>query len=336
MLEIRDLSKTYHGNKEKAVHDLSFQVNKGEIFALVGESGCGKSTTLKCIAGLEQPTDGEVYLDSERIIGPWEKLVAGHDDIKLVSQSYDLFPNLSVWENIKHPIRKYTKKYQEYRINTLIELCNLKGYEEKKPESLSGGEQQRVAIACAIADEPKLLVMDEPFSNLDIPIKSRLRREVKAIVKQTGTTVIFVSHDTSDALAIADRVGIMKDGYLMQVGTPKEIYETPSNNYIASFFPYTNILEVADLEKIQGWQGVQQATSVCIRPEHIRINKNTVNSAMGIKSKVSEVEYAGSIDFIEVETFSGLKLNAQVPSFQFAKGEDVICELDMEKVHFMN
>ncbi|MEH0155679.1 ABC transporter ATP-binding protein [Limibacter armeniacum] len=325
MIKVQHLGKAYDEKGKAAITDVSFEVEQGEIFALIGESGCGKSTTLRCMAGLEQPSEGEVQLRGERIIGPWEQLIAGHPDIKLVAQSYDLFPNMSVWENIKHPIRKYTKEYQQYRISELMRLCRLEGLENKTPEHLSGGEQQRVAFACALSDEPAVLLMDEPFSNLDIPVKTMLRREVKRMVKESGTTVVFVSHDTSDALAIADRVAVMKDGEILQVGTPKQIYSEPANSYIAGFFPYANILSWNDALNVLDLSD-KKASAVCIRPESVRIS--VAHDEQKTKAKVIDVEYAGADDFLILETVKGTKLHAKANAFEFDEQDDVYIHID--------
>ncbi|GAA4820340.1 ABC transporter ATP-binding protein [Algivirga pacifica] len=324
ILQVANLQKQYE--QREIIKDLSFSIEKGEIFALIGESGCGKTTTLRCIAGLEQVTGGEVRFQGETIIGPWDKLIAGHEDIKVVSQTYDLFMYHSVWENIKHPLRTYTREYQEYRIRELLRLCRLEGLEDKKPENLSGGERQRVAFACALADDPALLVMDEPFSNLDIPIKSRLRREVRRIVKETNTTVLFVSHDTQDALAIADKVGVMKDGELIQIASPLAIYETPQNPYVATFFPHANILTG---KQLTFWGIVRpEEENFVIRPEHIRIVESEATRA-----EIIDIEYTGAQDVLEVRVEEGCHVYMYAQVHQYEIGDTVHLLLQEEYLH---
>ena len=239
-IQLKSITKTYGGSDGPAVKNLSLDIEKGSIVTLLGPSGCGKSTTLRLIAGFEYAESGRITLanrvvsDSNAWIPP-EKRGVG-----MVFQDYALFPHLNVMDNVGFG---YKGKDKKDRIFEVLNLVNLKGFEKRYPHELSGGQQQRVALARALARRPVVVLLDEPFSNLDADLRICMRVEIKRILKEAGTTAIFVSHDQKDALAISDKIVVMKDGEIQQIGTPREIYQYPENTFVANFVGQTNILE---------------------------------------------------------------------------------------------
>jgi ABC-type Fe3+/spermidine/putrescine transport system ATPase subunit len=230
-LKIENLHKSYHD--KKAVNNISITLEKGKILAILGESGSGKTTLLHLIAALYEPDSGTLTLDNERITPPSEKLIAGHPDIKLVKQDYGLFPNMSIRENIAYELRYYEENYRNERIDNLLKISGLEKAQTHLPRQVSGGEQQRAVIVKAIAEEPKLLLLDEPFSHLDAVNKRRLKVEVLNLIKTEDVSCIFVTHDVADAYGMADELLIMQNGNALQLGSPEEIYRNPINQYVA-------------------------------------------------------------------------------------------------------
>ncbi|WP_052444674.1 ABC transporter ATP-binding protein [Flammeovirga sp. OC4] len=308
ILRVENFSKSYEEGK-LAVNQLSFDVKEGEVFALIGRSGCGKTTTLKLLSGQMRPDDGAAYVHGERILGPHERLLAGHDKIALVEQDYNLFNHQTVADNIKYPIRRTTKEYQEYRLNELLRICQLEEYRDTRPKELSGGQKQRVAIARAIANEPPILLLDEPFSHLDMALRSDLRRMVKNIAVEANISVVFVTHDTHDALAMSDRIGVMSRGKLIQIATPEEIYRQPKNKYAAHFFPHCNVIEADELKKL----GIDKSSGKYMaRPEWLEMidEKSAEHTAV-----LRHVDYFGNASYGEWEVDEGSKLWVHHDSF---------------------
>ena len=231
LLKINNLHKSFA--EVKAVNDISITLEKGKVLAILGESGSGKTTLLHLIAALCEPDSGTLMLDKERITPPSEKLIAGHPDIKLVRQDYGLFPNMSIRANIAYELRYYEEKYRNERIDKLLYISGLAHVQHHLPRQVSGGEQQRATIVKAIAEEPKLLLLDEPFSHLDAVNKRRLKNEVLDLIKAEEVSCIFVTHDVADAYGMADELLIMQNGNALQIGSPEKIYRNPINQYVA-------------------------------------------------------------------------------------------------------
>lgn len=235
-----------------AVPDLDLGIRKGELIALLGPSGCGKTTTMRAIAGLLAPTGGKIVIDGADVT----RTPANKRGIGLVFQSYALFPHLSAFENVAFGLR--LRKLPDAQIQTRTEAgmatVGLSGFEARKPSELSGGQQQRLALARSLVMEPKVLLLDEPLSNLDARLRLEMRNELQRVQKDTGITMVFVTHDQSEALALADRVVLMKDGRIEQLGTPAELYAKPETAFAAHFMGFENIfrLEGADLVSDQG------------------------------------------------------------------------------------
>lgn len=239
-LSIRHLSKSY--DSHVALHDFSLELARGEFLSIVGESGSGKSTLLRLILGLMIQSGGEVRLEEKLIENPAQKLVPGYDEIKLIHQDYQLFPNSTVEENISRPLLQYDAKYRAQRVSRLMTQLGLENYKDRLPRQLSGGQQQKVAIAQALAVEPEVLLLDEPFSHLDAIQKRKLIFELKELLQEMGTTVIFVTHDLDDALRLTDSLLILQKGKVVQKGNSKVLCEHPKSRYVARLFSPINLI----------------------------------------------------------------------------------------------
>jgi ABC-type Fe3+/spermidine/putrescine transport system ATPase subunit len=237
---LRNLTKTYA--TQSALHDFSLELEKGEMIAIVGESGSGKSSLLSIAAGLLDQSSGEVWLGDNPILNPKQKLVPGYDEIKLIHQDYQLFPSISVEENITRPLLHFDVKYREQRVNRLLKQFGLETYRGRLPRQLSGGQQQKVAIAQALAVEPEVLLLDEPFSHLDAIQKRKLILELKELLQEMDCTVIFVTHDLDDALRLTDSVVILQKGKVVQKGSSQDLCEHPKSRYIARLFSPINLI----------------------------------------------------------------------------------------------
>ncbi|MUV90450.1 ATP-binding cassette domain-containing protein [Halapricum sp. CBA1109] len=240
ILELADVGKEF--GDERAVDGISVDVREGELLTLLGPSGCGKTTTLRMVAGLETPTEGTITIDGERVAGAGTATAPENRDVGLVFQEYALFPHLSVAENIAFGLEGHSSAEEDARVEELLELVDLAGYGDRKPESLSGGERQRVALARSLAPEPDVLLLDEPFSNLDVRLRVEMREEVRRILKEAGVTAVSVTHDQEEALSISDRVAIMNDGRIEQVGSPEEVFGHPESRFVASFLGQASFL----------------------------------------------------------------------------------------------
>ncbi len=274
LLKINNLHKSFEG--VKAVNDISITLEKGKILAILGESGSGKTTLLHLIAALYEPDSGMLTLDNERITPPSEKLIAGHPDIKLVRQDYGLFPNMSIRANIAYELRYYEENYRNERVDKLLEISGLAHVQHHVPRQVSGGEQQRATIVKAIAEEPKLLLLDEPFSHLDALNKRKLKNEVLKLIKAEEVSCIFVTHDVADAYGMADELLIMQNGNALQLGSPEEIYRNPINQYVAEITGEVNLTQFGE-------------GAGFIRPEQIRVSKKT-----DIKATIQSIQFLGA------------------------------------------
>lgn len=268
MLKVESLSKSFDKGKSFALKGVSFQLEQGDVYAIVGESGSGKTTLIRLIAGLETPDDGIIIIN-QKLVSSLNKNVAPEKrNIGFVFQEYALFPHLKLEENILYGISKLKNKKQ--RASEVLELVGLLEMKDRYPHELSGGQQQRVALARALAPSPSLLILDEPFSNLDAMLRTQLRNEVFEIVKKSGVTAIFVTHDTQDALAVADEILILQQGKLVQKDAAANLYTKPSSVYVASLFGNTIQLS----KEIQSAFECPLKTDCChaIRNENLAIN----------------------------------------------------------------
>ena len=278
LLTVEDLQKRF-GSGPPVVSGLDFEMHEGEIFALLGPSGCGKTTTLRILAGFEQQDGGCVRYGDRVLCGNGSHVAAEKRGIGLVFQDYALFPHLSVLENVKFGIRHWPKAKRLTRAEEVIRLVGLSGYEQRHPRQLSGGQQQRVAIARTLAPQPRLILLDEPFSNLDALLRQSTRREIRNVLKETGMTALLVTHDQEEALSFADRVAVMRGGRIEQVGTPEEVYYRPRTLFVAQFLGRTNLLlsnaegETAStpLGRLPIDREAEGSVLLSLRPEHLSL-----------------------------------------------------------------
>ncbi|NJL34031.1 MAG: ABC transporter ATP-binding protein [Chloroflexaceae bacterium] len=241
VIRLHNISKHY-GGEVQAVNKLSLDVPRGTLLALLGPSGCGKSTTLRLIAGLETPDSGDIWLDERHVTGRGVQVPPEARRVGMVFQDYALFPHLTIADNIAFPLNHLPATQRRQRVAAMLELVGLQGRERRYPHELSGGQQQRVALARALAADPAVVLLDEPFSNLDAALRRQTREEVRAILKTAGTTTVFVTHDQEEALSIADLVAVMAGGYLLQVGLPRKVYLEPASLEVATFVGEANII----------------------------------------------------------------------------------------------
>ena len=247
-LELKEIKKSFTEG-EAVLDNISLEISKGEFITLLGSSGCGKTTTLRIIAGLEQPDAGSVWLDGREVTG----LEPNQRDVNTVFQNYALFPHMNVAENIGYglKLKKVPKSEIRKKVSQMLELVQLEGYEKRKPSELSGGQKQRVAIARALVNNPKVLLLDEPLGALDLQLRRAMQIELKHLQKKLGITFIYITHDQEEAINMSDRIAVMKDGRIEQIGTPDEIYNHPKTSYVATFVGNANILHGV-AESIQG------------------------------------------------------------------------------------
>lgn len=304
-LSLKNISKKY---KDKEIlKNISFDIKEGELVCILGPSGCGKTTLLNIIGGFVSDFSGDVFLSDENINNiPPEKR-----EIATVFQSYGLFTHKNVIDNVSYGLKllKIDKNTRENRAKEMLEKVALAGYEKKKIKELSGGEQQRVAIARSMVLNPKLLLLDEPLSNLDVHLRDVMRKEIKRIQKQFGVTMIIVTHDQEDAFKLADRVIVINEGHIEQVGTPEELYKEPNNNFISSFIGENNIID----------------ENLVIRPEEISIKLDSSG-----EGKVVDVTYLGATVEYLVETSDGdtLKVLTMSTAERFNIGDKVSIQIN--------
>ena len=242
ILELDELTKRFGSNY--AVSELSLSVREGELLTLLGPSGCGKTTTLRLIAGLERPDGGSIRVGGEQVAAAGERAFVApeHRDVGVVFQNFALFPHMSAAENIAFGLSDWEEEKRERRVKELLELVGLETHAENQPAELSGGQKQRIALARSLAPEPEILLLDEPFSNLDVDLRVEMREEVRRILKEAGVTGISVTHDQEEALSISDRVAVMNDGKLMQVAPPEEMFQHPESRFVAGFLGHASFL----------------------------------------------------------------------------------------------
>ncbi len=309
ILQVNNLSKTHRRGAVPAVNNVSFQLGRGRLLALVGESGSGKTTLLRMLAGLETPDHGSIVLDGRTVSSPGSVTLPEHRDIGFVFQQHALFPHLTVEKNVAFGIAPLDKETRAEIVTNMLSVVGLSSFGKRFPHELSGGERQRVALARALAPNPKLLLLDEPFSSLDAGLRQAMRDETRAILRERETTAIFVTHDTADALSIADEIAVLRRGELQQIGTPPDVYRKPANTYVASFFGACNFLPAPD----PVWSDATEWKSCCIgpppnletphpglwiRPEDLRILPEGESVEGALSGIVHKVGYQGG--YLEV------------------------------------
>jgi len=337
-LQIRKLVKDFGGHR--AVDDVSIDIARGEIFALLGSSGCGKTTLLRMLAGFETPSAGSIVLDGRDLAGmaPYES------PMNMMFQSYALFPHMTVWDNVAFGPRRSGLRSAEVaeRVDAMLRLVQLSAYARRKPHQLSGGQQQRVALARSLAKKPQLLLLDEPLGALDKKLREETQIELVNIIEEVGVTCVMVTHDQEEAMTMASRIAVMSEGRFLQVGRPSEIYETPANRFVADFIGNVNLMDgtltadasdhllvrcadvthrIAKRDAQPGADGspsgtVGQAVSVALRPEKIRISRDApqvlddepAGDFNRVRGTVKDMSYFGSYTVYHLQLASGLAL----------------------------
>jgi len=325
-VEVRDVVKRFGG--VVAVDHISLQIRDGEFFSMLGPSGCGKTTTLRMIAGFEQPTEGEIFIAGQPSAG----VSAYERNTNMVFQNYALFPHMTVADNVAFGLemKRVPKADRNRRVTEALEMVRLPGMENRKPKQLSGGQQQRVALARALVNRPAVLLLDEPLGALDLKLRKEMQLELKELQHQVGITFIYVTHDQEEALTMSDRIAVMHQGVVLQVGSPTEIYERPNNRFVADFIGETNFIggHVAEAKNgrvivnVTPDITIQAATNetilpntqvtVAVRPEklHLRREPGPVeeNCLAGV---VQEMVYIGTDTYFQVEFAPNLSLRVR-------------------------
>jgi spermidine/putrescine transport system ATP-binding protein len=310
---------TKHFGATVAVDDLDLRVRRGEFFSLLGPSGCGKTTTLRMVAGFEQPSAGSVYLDGEHVedVPPYRR------NVNTVFQSYALFEHLDVEGNVAFGLKRRKVPDDEIRsrVAEAIELVQLTGREHSKPRQLSGGQMQRVALARALVNRPSVLLLDEPLGSLDLKLRKQMQVELKEIQREVGITFLYVTHDQEEALAMSDRIAVMDEGVVQQIGPPEEIYETPRKTFVAGFIGVSNLLpatvegdgvrlSTGQLSRAALPEGSEQGASVhcSVRPEKIFLDDLIEDGMVSVEGTIVERIYLGTTTQVIIELAPGVRV----------------------------
>ena len=326
-LELHAVSKEFPGVGRERVHavvDCDLRLMPGEFLTLLGPSGCGKTTLLRLVAGFEEPTSGQILLDGQ----PIEHRPPNERDMAMVFQNYALFPHMSVFNNVAYSLRMRRERRQliQEKVAEALRLVGLPGMEQRSPSQLSGGQQQRVALARALIKEPAILLLDEPLSNLDALLRIQMRSEIRRIQERLGTTTLYVTHDQEEAIAVSDRIAVLNEGRLEQVGSPRDVYERPASRFVAEFFGSVNLLtaalagngtdptrvDVLGLELALDEPFDPSTMRLMLRPESVRIVRPGDDPA-ALRARVRHATYLGVWTDLHLQV-GGVDLNAHVLS----------------------
>jgi iron(III) transport system ATP-binding protein len=354
MIGIRNLTMTYrtaHG-EHQAVKGVSLEIKQGQFYTLLGPSGCGKTTILRCVAGLEHPDTGEIVIGGRTVYSSDNRTwVPPHDrNIGMVFQSYAIWPHMTVAENVAYPltIQRRPKTEIKQRVADVLKIVGLDGLEDRPAPKLSGGQQQRVAFARALVNEPKVMLLDEPLSNLDAKLRVQMRSEIKALQRRTSITTIFVTHDQAEALAISDQIAVMHGGKLIEIGSPHQLYSRPKRRFTATFLGLTNLIAGKVLEvdgdsrpgKMQTKKGIlsfipapglkkDQAAVISIRPENIPVHKEKPHSLDNVvEGTVKEAIFMGDAYHCKIAVGDDILAVHTHPFHSISPGEKVYLHLD--------
>lgn len=344
IIEIKNVSKRFHNNL--VLEDINLQIKNGEFLTLLGPSGCGKTTLLRLLAGFEDLDQGSIWLQGKEITNTPPEI----RHVNMVFQNYALFPHMTVYENVAFGLRcqKKPKNVIDETVNNALSIVKLDSFAQRKPEQLSGGQQQRVAIARAVVNQPLVLLLDEPFSALDYSLRKNMRIELKELQRRLGITFVFVTHDQEEALSMSDRIVVMNNGRIVQMGSPRDVYEEPSNLFVAQFIGEANMFETeivkssaAEVEVLiegqifhcQNKKNLQagQLVYVMLRPEDIRVwgQREVDDNTEMLPGIVEQVIYKGST----VDLIVRLKSNKLIAASEFFDEDDEKLEYEIgEKV----
>jgi len=346
--EVRFENITKKFNETTAVDNVSCSFEAGTLTTLLGPSGCGKTTSLRIIAGLERATSGKILVDDEDVT----LLPATDRDVSMVFQSYALFPHMSVIENVSYGLKMIKENKEEYTRKALetLKLVNLEGYEKRMPSELSGGQQQRVAVARAIVLEPKVLLFDEPLSNLDAKLRRQVREDIREIQQKLGVTTIYVTHDQEEALAISDKVIVMNNAVIAQAGSPKDLYNYPKSKFVANFIGDANVIKAEIINKqsnnyklklaemiinIETNKDLYNSVSLALRPEKINLDINKTENS--IHAKVITASFVGnSFQYILNSKIGKLYVVSGDTKNVFNVNDEVYLTIDKEEIKILN
>ena len=332
LLALEDVTKRYAPDQPPAVDALTLTVEQGEILALLGPSGCGKTTTLRLIAGFEAPDSGRVVIRGRTMAGLGRWIPPERRGIGIVFQDYALFPHLTVAENVGFGLQHLGRSGRPERVRQILELVGLESFARRYPHELSGGQQQRVALARALAPAPAIILLDEPFSNLDADLRAQMREEVERILRDTGTTGIFVTHDQEEAFTLADRVGVLNQGRLEQLDTPERIYHHPATPFVAEFVgaadflpglvtPYGIVTEMGVFANTEAWK-TGEKVKVMLRPDDVAFVPSSFGDGMIIRR-----DFRGSETLYCIRLPSGQRVHSsQASSSLYPNGTRVRAE----------
>lgn len=336
------------GRRFRAVDGVSFEVQPGQFYTLLGPSGCGKTTTLRCVAGLERPDAGRVLIEGALVSGEGRFVPANRRDIGMVFQSYAIWPHMTVFENVAFPLRVGRRRLPRSEVRTRVlaalEMVHLGGLEVRNATQLSGGQQQRLALARALVRRPRLLLLDEPLSNLDAKLRERMRSDIRALQRRLGIAALYVTHDQGEALSMSDRVAVMLAGKLVQEGTPREIYQQPGSRLVADFVGSSNFIE-ATVEATTG-SGLRLLSAigelhlepqgevtggadvvVFIRPENVRIHPRRPDAVNVFECRVEDTSFLGEHLQCRMDVGGQRLLVRQHPAARLEVGASVYAEL---------
>jgi sn-glycerol 3-phosphate transport system ATP-binding protein len=320
---LKDVAKRWNG--QLGVEGISLEIPEGSFTALLGPSGCGKSTTLRLLAGLELPDEGQIFIDGKDVTTS----AASDRNLSMVFQSYALFPHLSVVENVVFglKVRRVPKKERQEKLHRALEITGLLGYENRKPGELSGGQRQRVALARAIVAGQRLCLMDEPLSNLDAKLRNSVRKDIKKLQRDLGITVVYVTHDQTEAMSMADTVVLMKDGHIQQVGTPENLYNSPNNTFVAEFVGAPPMALIGT----DALSGFEHGKTIGVRAENIKI----VPKGEGrLSCTVNESEFLGSETLIGLNHVDAAGLCVLKPGLSMmSEGDQIDITFSDEHLH---
>jgi spermidine/putrescine transport system ATP-binding protein len=325
-IELVGLTKRF---EEVAVDAIDLDIASGEFFSLLGPSGCGKTTTLRMVAGFEQPTSGRILLDGKDV----SRVPPDKRNVNTVFQNYALFPFLSVADNVAFGLRyrRLAKSDMTRRVGEALDLVEMGSYSRRRPAELSGGQQQRVALARALVLNPAVLLLDEPLGALDAKLRRSLKVELKALQERVGITFLYVTHDQEEALTMSDRLAVMRNGRLVQVGTPREVYDDPATSYVADFLGVSNLMSVdvpsspagptchvrlgdAVLTVTVGAGDCASSRQVCIRPEHVGLEPFGTSAGNRVPGMIERAVFLGAATQVHVRLAAGPAVQALVPA----------------------
>lgn len=354
MISIRALQKSFRAQQGRvdALRAIDLEVAEGEFCVLLGPSGCGKTTTLRCVAGLERPDGGEIEIAGKLVNSAARRVYVPTErrDIGMVFQSYAIWPHMNVFQNVAFPLTegrtRFSKREVADKVARALKRVQLDGLGDRPATDLSGGQQQRVAMARAMVTEPKILLMDEPLSNLDARLREQMRVELRKITKSVGVTVLYVTHDQAEALSLGDRVCVMNAGEILQIASPHEVYERPANLFVAQFVGEMNFVpgKIAAQGRIECSLGSLAASppnggtvgapvTLAIRPEHVRVAPAPSHGSANTLGKVTSKNYLGDAALLEIEV-NGVCLLAKMPGdTDLRVGQNALVEFPAQRWH---